>query len=109
MQTGKWGNGLAVHLPEALMAQLGLGVGSTLTLEVRDGALVMRPGRPSLKDMLATCALKKIGSSRITGKSGFDLQEEVVAVPVAIGHALDDLDPVVHTLQHAGVETIGGA
>jgi|TARA_B100000378_G_scaffold29139_2_gene22150 antitoxin component of MazEF toxin-antitoxin module len=60
MQTGKWGNGLAVHLPEALMAQLGLGVGSTLTLEVRDGALVMRPGRPSLKDMLATCALKKI-------------------------------------------------
>ena len=51
---------------------------------------------------------KRKGSSRITGKSGFDLQEKVVAVPVAIGHALDDLDAVVHALQHAGVEAIGG-
>ena len=51
----------------------------------------------------------KKGSSRVTGKGGFDLEEEVVAVPVVIGHALDDLDTVVHAFQHAGVEPIDGA
>src|SRR5690554_5715939 len=45
----------------------------------------------------------KKGSSHFTGKRRFDLQEEVVVVPVAIGHPLDDLDLVVHPLQHTGV------
>ena len=56
----KWGNSSAVCLPKALMAQLGLGTGSTLDLEVRDGALVMRPSRPSLEDMLATCTTERM-------------------------------------------------
>lgn len=61
MRIGKWGNSSAVRLPKALTEQLGLRVGGTLALEVRDGALVMRPSRPSLKDMLATCTPKKMG------------------------------------------------
>lgn len=39
---------------------------------------------------------QKSGSSRFTGKRGFDLQKEVSVIPVTVGHSLDDLDPVVH-------------
>lgn len=60
VQIRKWDDSLAVRLPKALMAQLGLGAGSTLDLEVRNGALVMRPSRPSLEDMLATCTPERM-------------------------------------------------
>lgn len=56
----KWGNSSAVRLPKALMEQLGLDAGSTLALEVRDGALVMRPSGPTLDEMLATCTPEKM-------------------------------------------------
>lgn len=46
------------------------------------------------------------GLSHFTGKGGFDLQKEVVVIPIAIGHSLDDLDPVVHSFQDRGVESI---
>lgn len=46
------------------------------------------------------------GSSHFAGKRGTDLQEEVFRVAVPIGHPLDDLDPVVHALQHAGVQPV---
>ena len=42
----------------------------------------------------------KIGSSRFTGEGGLDLEEEVVVIAEAVGHALEDLDLVVHALQH---------
>lgn len=60
VQIGKSGNSFAVRLPDALMAQLDLEVGGTVTLEVHEGALVMHPSRPSLEDMLATCTPEKI-------------------------------------------------
>ena len=43
------------------------------------------------------------GSSRIAGKSAFDLQEKERAVPVAVRHTFDDLDLVIDTLQLTGV------
>jgi len=90
--------------------KLGLPAGFQRPLESRRGfAPFAGEARSHRVRIWSALTANKKGSSRITGKSGFDLQEEVVAVPVAIGHALDDLDPVVHTLQHAGVETIGGA
>ena len=49
-----------------------------------------------------------LGSSRNTGKSGFDLQKEVVVIPVTVGHAFDDLDAIVDALQQAGVQVMGG-
>ena len=55
-----------------------------------------------------TDAALKRGSSRITGKGGFDLEKEVVAVPVSISHAFDDLDTIFHTLRYAGVEMVDG-
>lgn len=41
----------------------------------------------------------KSGSSHFTGKRRFDHQEEVVVVPGAMGHPLENLDLVVHPLQ----------
>ena len=49
---------------------------------------------------------EKIGSSRVSGKSGFDLQEEVVVIPVSISHSLDYLDLVVYPFQNAGVQSV---
>ncbi|MBT11407.1 MAG: hypothetical protein CMI02_05150 [Oceanospirillaceae bacterium] len=60
VQIGKRGNSFAVRLPDALMAQLDLEVGGTVTLEVHEDALVMCPDRPSLEDMLATCTPKRM-------------------------------------------------
>ena len=44
----------------------------------------------------------------MSGESGADLEEEVLLVAVAVGHALDDLDAVVHALDEAGVQAIAG-
>lgn len=43
------------------------------------------------------------GSSRITRESGFYLQEEILAVPVALGHPFNHFDPVVDPFELAGV------
>lgn len=43
------------------------------------------------------------GSSRLSGKSGFNLEEEVIAITISVGHSFDDLDAVIHTFQHARV------
>src|SRR5690606_17857377 len=51
----------------------------------------------------------KKGSSRFTGERGSDLEEEVVGVAVAVGHALDDLDAVVDAFEDAGIEAVTGA
>src|SRR5690606_21040737 len=45
----------------------------------------------------------KSGSSHFPGERGLDFQEEVARVAKSIGHALDDLDAVVHPLDEAGV------
>ena len=59
------------------------------------------------RDQITDPELKK-GSSRNTGKSGFDLQKEVAVIPVTVGHAFDDLDAIVDALQQAGVQVMGG-
>src|SRR5512146_2955465 len=46
------------------------------------------------------------GSTRNSGKCRADLEEEVGIVAIAVGHALQDLDLVVHTLEQPGVERI---
>ncbi len=52
----------------------------------------------------AEAFLKIFGSSRISGKSLADLQEEILLVPKAIGHPLDYFDLIVDALQQAGVK-----
>ncbi len=52
----KWGNSLAVRIPRAFAAELGLEQGGEIDLAVEDGALVLRPKRGptyQLDDLLA--------------------------------------------------------
>jgi antitoxin MazE len=51
----KWGNSLALRLPQSLAAGLRLEDGSTVSLSVEDHALVVRPARKRyrLADLLA--------------------------------------------------------
>ncbi len=57
MQTSiaKWGNSLALRLPSYIVRESRLTEGSTVLIEVRDGALVVTPVRKKLKlsDLLA--------------------------------------------------------
>ena len=50
--------------------------------------------------------MQKIGSSPNSGERSPDLEEEVLVIPEAVGHPLDDLDLVVDALEHAGVQRI---
>ena len=42
-QVQKWGNSLAVRIPKAFAADLGLAQDSTVELALKDGSLVVRP------------------------------------------------------------------
>src|SRR5437016_14588963 len=58
------------------------------------------------EDYTAGCGGPKKGSSPNSGECCPNLEEEVIVVAKAIGHALDDLDIVVDVLEHAGIERI---
>jgi antitoxin MazE len=51
----KWGNSLALRLPRHLAEEAKLIEGATVSLEVEDGSLRIRPSRPKFKlsDLLA--------------------------------------------------------
>ncbi len=52
----KWDNSLAIRLPKAFVADLGIGHGTMVDLAVEDGALILRPApipKYELKDLLA--------------------------------------------------------
>ena len=53
----RWGDGLAVRLPNALAEQLGLHAGTKVALSVEAGALVIRKRVPraTLTNLLAGC------------------------------------------------------
>lgn len=55
-QVARWGNSLAVRIPQPLARDLGLAVGSPLEVAVEDGRLVLVPrpaAPPTLGDLLA--------------------------------------------------------
>lgn len=56
-----------------------------------------------LRHGLVAHPTERKGSSCLSGEGDLDFQDEVVRVPESIGHAPDDLDTVVHSLQDAGV------
>src|SRR4051812_19119189 len=45
----KWGNSLAVRIPQAVARQIGIGEGDGVRLEVDANALVMRPSKPKYR------------------------------------------------------------
>jgi hypothetical protein len=57
----------------------------------------------ALAEAAALIILRKKGSSRITGISGFYLEEEEGAVAVTVGHPLHHFDPIVDSFELARV------
>ena len=52
----KWGNSLGVRIPKAIAEQVGVEAGTIIEFAVRDGEIVLRPGREErlrLEDLLA--------------------------------------------------------
>lgn len=46
-QIAKWGNSLGLRLPKSVALEARLDDGDTVTVTVMDGAIVVRPSRPS--------------------------------------------------------------
>lgn len=74
----KWGNSLAIRIPQALAVQIEMAEGSPVELSVRDGELIVRPDRPqklSLSELLADCK-----PSQLHGETSFgvDVGREVI-------------------------------
>ncbi len=52
----RWGNSLAVRVPKEAVRSAGLREGATLDLTVENGAIVLRPRRFDIKDLVAAMA-----------------------------------------------------
>ena len=68
----KWGNSLGLRIPRGLADELGLGVGTEVSLTAKDGELVLRPSLPSrlrLADLLAGITPENIHASVDTGNA----------------------------------------
>jgi antitoxin MazE len=46
-QIAKWGNSLGVRLPKAVALEAAIDAGDTVDVSVKNGAIVIRPSRPS--------------------------------------------------------------
>ncbi|MGZ9127323.1 MAG: AbrB/MazE/SpoVT family DNA-binding domain-containing protein [Candidatus Binatia bacterium] len=55
----KWGNSAAIRLPSALLSELGVALGDTLSVQMQPEGLVLRPVRRrySLADLMERCDL----------------------------------------------------
>jgi antitoxin MazE len=74
----KWGNSLAIRIPQTLAGQLQVEEGAAVVLHVRDGVLIVRPVRSkklSLGELLKNCR-----PSQLHGETDFgpDVGREVV-------------------------------
>lgn len=74
----RWGNSLAIRIPQTLAGLLSVDEGTEVALVVREGELVVRPKSPkkiSLAQMLKSCK-----TSQLHGETDFgvDVGREVV-------------------------------
>jgi antitoxin MazE len=74
----KWGNSLAIRIPQALAGQMEVAEGTPVELCVRDGELIVRPDRPaklSLNELLKSCK-----PAQLHGETDFgvDVGREVI-------------------------------
>jgi antitoxin MazE len=46
-QIGKWGNSLGLRLPKSVAREAQLDEGDTVDVSVKDGAIVVRPAKPT--------------------------------------------------------------
>jgi antitoxin MazE len=74
----KWGNSLAIRIPQAIAGQLSVEEGAVVDLQVREGELVIRPVRAK---KLSLCELlKDCRPSQLHGETDFgaDVGLEVI-------------------------------
>jgi antitoxin MazE len=50
-QINKWGNSAAVRIPASILSSMGLAVNSHITIEVKDGKIIIEPVKPSQKSL----------------------------------------------------------
>lgn len=74
----KWGNSLAVRIPQSLAGQIDVEEGTAVELSVRDGELIVRPDRSPKLSLGAL--LKDCKPSQLHGETDFgnDVGREVV-------------------------------
>jgi antitoxin MazE len=68
----KWGNSLGVRIPRGLAEEVGLGVGTEVSLSAKGGELVVKPALPArlnLDDLLAGVSESNLHSSFDTGSA----------------------------------------
>jgi len=53
----KWGNSLAIRIPQSFAAQLGVEENSNVSIEISDNQLIIKRGQ-TLEDMLAGIAVE---------------------------------------------------
>jgi antitoxin MazE len=74
----KWGNSLAIRIPQALAGQMEVAEGTAVELCVRDGDLIVRPNRTaklSLSELLKSCK-----PTQLHGETDFggDIGREII-------------------------------
>lgn len=47
----KWGNSAAVRIPSSMLANMGLAVNSHITIEVKEGKIIIEPVKPAAKNL----------------------------------------------------------
>jgi len=67
----KWGNSLAIRIPQAIAGQLDVHEGTTVDLQVREGELVVRP--TTVKKLSLGALLKNCKPSQLHGETDFGL------------------------------------
>lgn len=65
----KWGNSLAIRIPQAIAGQLEVCEGTTVELQVREGELVVRP--TAAKKLSLAGLLKNCRPSQLHGETDF--------------------------------------
>jgi len=68
-QVGKWGNSLGLRLPKSVALEAQVDEGDTVDVSVKDGAIVIRPSRPtySLDQLVAKITTRNRHNERDWG------------------------------------------
>ena len=51
----RWGNSSGIVIPALFLKQIGAKIGQEMDIEVKDGALILRPKRYSLVELIQQC------------------------------------------------------
>lgn len=64
----KWGNSLAIRIPKVLAREAGLAEGTPVDFSIDEGAVIIRPKRYSLEELLAQVTPENLHPEINTGR-----------------------------------------